>query len=1038
MKPLASIYRLALLILSLAVAADLHADPQVKSIAGGPKSFNALNYGYRDGQTFTNAQFNTPSALAINTSGTFMFVADRTNNAIRQITMPVDVAASQTTTFTTNRLARPWDVAVDGANNVYVLNRGSTAINGAFLSGTIVKFNQYGNYLGTLATNLVNATAFALDASTNIYITISTNSIMRISGLTANLVTQSATNTYGTITNPGTRLQGIAVLDNGALALSDANPTNSGIWLLVPALSNATSATAFTGFHGTNEVFGTAAFATLLQPERIAKAGNGMLVVADRSNHRVKVIDSAGTITNLYGVNSNMWLTVSGTRPGWLDGPGLAYPSPDQARAESREPFGLIVAANGDLYTTEVYYHLLRKITQTGLTGPGGVNNGGGSATNGTGTNNVIIVNAPTINPNTGYFPMGHTILVTSSAPDVFYTTDGSEPTTNSARVSMGGNTGSLVWNNPNHDLTSLRVKAFIGTSASPTVFGVPATTNSVGVPTGRSSSILAGVGSTIILPVVANLRTSDTVKSFQFRVEITPIGGGPAVTTDFSALSISTNDFVTVATAAQGGVSDAVYTAQPYTSNSTQGLTIQTIGSQANVSFQNYAVVAMLSVPIPASAAPGQTYSIQIVWASATSDAGQTPVAFSPTPATTILVTNVSYVVGDCSPSGWYNAGDFGDGNLANNDVNTIFYASVGLRVPDAFSDAFDSMDAFPLDGPGFVGGDGQIRFLDWQITSDRSLRLQTNNWVRAWASAGFRTNSSATLVVPLPPPPLPGPPGLVWYREASVGAISGSNALAGNTVDVPVFAKVVNGANLAGLQFRAVVTPDGVAPALTSPVQFVTAPGMTNPVTQSFNVDQIGCGWQLKSLNFPAQSSNLLGRVRFTIPTNAQAGQTYTVSFANADGSPDLYTQHEFETRSVTVRVGNSPVPTPDGISDEWKINFFGSVLSPYAGASSDPDGDGSSNYEEFLNGTNPTQAASKLKLKAAAVRTVSSQRQLPLQWLSAPGKIYAVERCANLATGNWSTVTTVAGDGYQKEFAETNLTGGAFYRVRVISAP
>src|SRR2546425_191608 len=110
MKPVALIYKLALLAVSLAIAADLRADPQVKTVAGGPKSFNTLNYGYRDGQTFTNAQFNMPSGLSINTSGTIMFVADRTNNAIRQITMPVDVAASQTTTFTTNRMARPWDV----------------------------------------------------------------------------------------------------------------------------------------------------------------------------------------------------------------------------------------------------------------------------------------------------------------------------------------------------------------------------------------------------------------------------------------------------------------------------------------------------------------------------------------------------------------------------------------------------------------------------------------------------------------------------------------------------------------------------------------------------------------------------------------------------------------------------------------------------------------------------------------------------------------------------------------------------------------
>ena len=45
----------------------------------------------------------------------------------------------------------------------------------------------------------------------------------------------------------------------------------------------------------------------------LAKAGNGMLIVADYGNNRVKVVDSVGTVTNLYGVSSNLWYTGPGT-----------------------------------------------------------------------------------------------------------------------------------------------------------------------------------------------------------------------------------------------------------------------------------------------------------------------------------------------------------------------------------------------------------------------------------------------------------------------------------------------------------------------------------------------------------------------------------------------------------------------------------------------------------------------------------------------------------------------------------------------------
>ena len=44
----------------------------------------------------------------------------------------------------------------------------------------------------------------------------------------------------------------------------------------------------------------------------LAKAGNGMLIVADYGNNRVKVVDSVGTVTNLYGVSSNLWYKARG------------------------------------------------------------------------------------------------------------------------------------------------------------------------------------------------------------------------------------------------------------------------------------------------------------------------------------------------------------------------------------------------------------------------------------------------------------------------------------------------------------------------------------------------------------------------------------------------------------------------------------------------------------------------------------------------------------------------------------------------------
>ena len=53
--------------------------------------------------------------------------------------------------------------------------------------------------------------------------------------------------------------------------------------------------------------------------------------------------------------------------------------------------------------------------------------------------------------------------------------------------------------------------------------------------------------------------------------------------------------------------------------------------------------------------------------------DAGQTPVPLSVLADRTITITNIAYVVGDTGVATWYNAGDFGNGNLANNDAQIL-----------------------------------------------------------------------------------------------------------------------------------------------------------------------------------------------------------------------------------------------------------------------------------------------------------------------------------------------------------------------------
>ena len=55
---------------------------------------------------------------------------------------------------------------------------------------------------------------------------------------------------------------------------------------------------------------------------------------------------------------------------------------------------------------------------------------------------------------------------------------------------------------------------------------------------------------------------------------------------------------------------------------------------------------------------------------------------------------------------------------------------------------------------------------------------------------------------------------PGAVWFAQASIGGQSQAFQPPGNTASVPVYVTVATGHNLSGLQFRAIVSPNGVAP--------------------------------------------------------------------------------------------------------------------------------------------------------------------------------------------------------------------------------
>jgi DNA-binding beta-propeller fold protein YncE len=97
-----------------------------------------------------------------------------------------------------------------------------------------------------------------------------------------------------------------------------------------------------TGSHGSGD--GAALEAEFYEPSGVAVATDGSFIIADRLNHKIRILNNGGTVS-----------TVAGTGfADYLDGP--------VAEARFAMPTGVAVAPDGTIYVADSYNHCIRKI----------------------------------------------------------------------------------------------------------------------------------------------------------------------------------------------------------------------------------------------------------------------------------------------------------------------------------------------------------------------------------------------------------------------------------------------------------------------------------------------------------------------------------------------------------------------------------------------------------------------------------------------------------------------------------------------------
>jgi hypothetical protein len=99
-------------------------------------------------------------------------------------------------------------------------------------------------------------------------------------------------------------------------------------------------------------------------------------------------------------------------------------------------------------------------------------------------------------------------------------------------------------------------------------------------------------------------------------------------------------------------------------------------------------------------------------------------------------------------------------------------------------------------------------------------------------------------------------------------------------------------------------------------------------------------------------------------------------------------------------------------------------------------DSDGDGMNNWQEFIAGTNPTNAASLLAMSSAV--PLSGQNGVVVKWQSVDTRTYYLQRGTDLGSPTaFSTIqSNIVGQAGTTLFIDTTATNGRsfFYRVGV----
>ena len=327
------------------------------STIAGTRNFHPWRGGFSgDGGPAVAAELHYPQGVAVDGAGN-LYIADQYNECIRRVDpwgIISTIAGPTGEGYSGDggpavaaRLSWPRDVAVDGAGNLYIADRGNNCIRRVDPSGIITTIagtcSGAGGYSGdngpAVAARLSLPSGVAVDGAGDLYIADTNNYRIRRVDARGIITTIAGTGEYGYSGDKGPAPQaqlkdpdGVAVDSAGNLYIADRE--NHRIRRVdASGIITTIAGTGEDGYSGDN---GPAVAARLDHPRDVAVDGAGNLYIADYLDHRIRRVDASGTITTIAGTGENGY---SGD-----NGPAVA--------AQIYGPGGVAVDAVGNLYLT--------------------------------------------------------------------------------------------------------------------------------------------------------------------------------------------------------------------------------------------------------------------------------------------------------------------------------------------------------------------------------------------------------------------------------------------------------------------------------------------------------------------------------------------------------------------------------------------------------------------------------------------------------------------------------------------------------------